>query len=326
LVGETRAERGKKRRKRTLSTISQVLNPVDHDVEIEGEGSASEAEGVIISDDEGWTDPVTRAPVDKKLDVPSDDEFSASSMYSQDGKNREVSVPRDDLTPSKRAVEPGFTFRLRSAEKRNSLLSLDTNSQSLVEEKDAATLAQTPIKSSQPYKPSPSPTSILSNPIPSIVTHDANNTTPPGKATRQNRLLPNPMSTSLLDPSVPATPASRTFAAAISNSSSGRSLAAPPRLHHTPFHLRKTLILDLDETLIHSTSRPLSYAASAGGGLLGLSFGGLLGGRGKRREGHTVEVVIGGRSTTYHVYKRPYVDHFLKKVRGDRGAELDLWY
>lgn len=47
---------------------------------------------------------------------------------------------------------------------------------------------------------------------------------------------------------------------------------------------------------------------------MGLSFGGLLGGRRSRREGHTVEVVLNGRSTTYHVYKRPYVDHFLKKV------------
>ena len=39
-------------------------------------------------------------------------------------------------------------------------------------------------------------------------------------------------------------------------------------------------------------------------------------GKGKLRQaGHTVEVVLNGRSTTYHVYKRPYVDHFLKKVR-----------
>ena len=39
------------------------------------------------------------------------------------------------------------------------------------------------------------------------------------------------------------------------------------------------------------------------------------GGGGARGEGHVVEVVLGGRSTLYHVYKRPYVDHFLKKVR-----------
>ena len=135
--------------------------------------------------------------------------------------------------------------------------------------------------------------SVLENPIP-----------PSGNTrSRQARLLPNPMATSLLDPSVPAVPASRMMM-----TSGSRTVR-----HQTPFHLQKTLILDLDETLIHSTSRPLSYAASAGGGLLGLSFGGLFG-RGKRKEGHTVEVVMRGRSTTYHVYKRPYVDHFLRKV------------
>lgn len=91
----------------------------------------------------------------------------------------------------------------------------------------------------------------------------------------------------------------------------------------TPFHLRKTLILDLDETLIHSTSRPMNIQSSGmggGGGLAGISLAGLFpgssgrGGGGARGEGHTVEVVLGGRSTLYHVYKRPFVDHFLKKV------------
>jgi CTD nuclear envelope phosphatase 1 len=70
----------------------------------------------------------------------------------------------------------------------------------------------------------------------------------------------------------------------------------------TPFHLPKTLVLDLDETLIHSTSRPLPAP-----GIRGLF--------GTRRTAHTVEVVMGGRSTLYHVYKRPFVDYFLRKVR-----------
>ncbi|BEI83980.1 hypothetical protein CcaverHIS002_0405840 [Cutaneotrichosporon cavernicola] len=121
---------------------------------------------------------------------------------------------------------------------------------------------------------------------------------------RRARLLPNPMTTSLLDPSVPAAPqrhASPAIPAPI--------VVRPP--HQTPFHLQKTLILDLDETLIHSTSRPIG-SSSSGGGMLGIGSG-LFGRRG-RREGHTVEVVLNGRSTTYHVYKRPYVDFFLKKV------------
>ncbi|KAK4047309.1 Nuclear envelope morphology protein 1 [Microbotryomycetes sp. JL201] len=69
------------------------------------------------------------------------------------------------------------------------------------------------------------------------------------------------------------------------------SVPRPPRM--TP----KTLVLDLDETLIHSTSRP--YAPS------------------KRNAGlkvRVVEVVLDGRSTVYTVYKRPWVDFFLRKV------------
>ncbi|KAI9632045.1 NLI interacting factor-like phosphatase-domain-containing protein [Dioszegia hungarica] len=150
-----------------------------------------------------------------------------------------------------------------------------------------------------------SPAGILSNPLPGTSPSRARTSltpTPP----RGARLLPNPMNTSLLDPSVSL------FSATLPP-----QLPPPPpriRPHHTPFHLQKTLILDLDETLIHSTSRPLGYGTSGGGGMLGISLGGLLGGRKSRREGHTVEVVLRGRSTTYHVYKRPYVDHFLKKA------------
>lgn len=119
---------------------------------------------------------------------------------------------------------------------------------------------------------------------------------------RTPRLLPNPMQTSLLDPSVPAVP----------HRSVSPTNAPSVRPQHTPFHLQKTLILDLDETLIHSTSRPMG-ASHSGTGMLGLGPG-LFGGKRRRREGHTIEVVLNGRSTTYHVYKRPYVDFFLKRV------------
>jgi CTD nuclear envelope phosphatase 1 len=84
-----------------------------------------------------------------------------------------------------------------------------------------------------------------------------------------------------------------------------REATPPLPAHKTPFHLPKTLVLDLDETLIHSTSKPMSLS-SGGFGLLGF---------GRRNKGHTVEVVLGGRSTLYHVYKRPFVDYFLRKVR-----------
>lgn len=94
-------------------------------------------------------------------------------------------------------------------------------------------------------------------------------------------------------------------------SSGGTSRTTPPASRKMPFHLQqKTLVLDLDETLIHSTSRPILSSGSSGSGLLAL------GGFGKKNKGagHVVEVVLGGRSTLYHVYKRPFVDYFLRKV------------
>lgn len=53
--------------------------------------------------------------------------------------------------------------------------------------------------------------------------------------------------------------------------------------------------------------------ASLGGGLLA-GTGGLLGSNARARGGHMVEVVLNGRSTLYTVYKRPFVDYFLRKV------------
>ncbi|KAG5715823.1 Nuclear envelope morphology protein 1 [Termitomyces sp. T112] len=90
-----------------------------------------------------------------------------------------------------------------------------------------------------------------------------------------------------------------------------RSSTPSSGVRKTPFHLQKTLVLDLDETLIHSTSRPI-HSSVGGGGFFGLgSFR-------TRNKGasHMVEVVLGGRSTLYHVYKRPFVDFFLRTVSG----------
>ncbi len=92
--------------------------------------------------------------------------------------------------------------------------------------------------------------------------------------------------------------------------SSNAGLPIAPR--KTPFHLPKTLVLDLDETLIHSTSRLLPAP-----GIRGLF--------GARRAAHTVEVVLGSRSTLYHVYKRPFVDFFLRKVRVSKRCHSSVW-
>ena len=204
-------------------------------------------------------------------DIEVDEDALDINPVTQNNDTSPVDQPADSefLSAAPKPHRESFSFRLRSAE-NNALRET----------------IPPPAHSSRTYTRAHNPPSILSNPI-----------------KKTNRLLPNPMATSVLDPSVPVASTSITV-----------PHPNPPRPHQTPFHHQKTLILDLDETLIHSTSRPLSYAGSAGGGIMGLSFGGLLGGRRSRREGHTVEVVLNGRSTTYHVYKRPYVDHFLKKV------------
>jgi len=79
------------------------------------------------------------------------------------------------------------------------------------------------------------------------------------------------------------------------------SPSAIPRAHLPPPKLTpKTLVLDLDETLIHS-----------------IRSGGSFGKRGapKGLKTRVVEVMLDGRSTVYTVYKRPWVDFFLRKVR-----------
>lgn len=132
-------------------------------------------------------------------------------------------------------------------------------------------------------------------------------------------LLLNPYAGSLLTTHHPKSSKRRSLPAG----SSPRTLTPTPTTRtRTPLHLPKTLVLDLDETLIHSTARAPNN--SYGQGLFsagGLGFGsgnggvgfGIWGGK-KMGPGHMVEVVLGGRSTLYHVYKRPFVDYFLRKV------------
>jgi hypothetical protein len=121
---------------------------------------------------------------------------------------------------------------------------------------------------------------------------------------------------------------SHSLKASSSRSSTRSSLLStstpPPSTRKSSIQMPKTLVLDLDETLIHSTSRPFpTYSSSFfsssrkhGGDSL-FSSRSLFGPgkhRGKRGEGHVVEVMLGGRRTVYHVYKRPFVDFFLRTV------------
>lgn len=59
---------------------------------------------------------------------------------------------------------------------------------------------------------------------------------------------------------------------------------------------RKTLVLDLDETLIHSLSRGTRRTFNNGG-----SF-------------HSIEIRLNNISSLYQVYKRPYCDYFLWEI------------
>ncbi|WVQ73231.1 hypothetical protein IAR50_002797 [Cryptococcus sp. DSM 104548] len=321
-VGETRATRGRGRRRvrgrgsaglggavsvsagleglRELGErvlVNAGISPPEDEQDHDGEGSEGE----------GWVDPVTRGPegAESMEEVPpGEDEFAATVSG---GELRLDPGTADDETIRANGPDPNFTFRLRSAARKSS-------------EDEVASGRTTPSRKPIPFERPPSPTSILENPIPynpnsklQITLPDEQPVQPAPRRASGGKLLANPISTSLLDPSVPA-PASNAESTLFRKPSPRLPKAVPT----TPFHLQKTLILDLDETLIHSTSRPLSYpgGSSGGGGILGLSLGGVLGigGKGKGREGHTVEVVVNGRSTMYHVYKRPYVDHFLRKV------------
>ncbi|CAO3692975.1 unnamed protein product [Umbelopsis ramanniana] len=81
------------------------------------------------------------------------------------------------------------------------------------------------------------------------------------------------------------------------SSQKGERASTPSIPHPLPlsYYRSKTLVLDLDETLIHSTSR--------GNGVPGAS------GR-----AHVIEVVVDKHACLYYVYKRPHVDYFLRKV------------
>ncbi|KAL6309736.1 NLI interacting factor-like phosphatase-domain-containing protein [Sparassis latifolia] len=175
--------------------------------------------------------------------------------------------------------------------------------------------ANPPPLSPPPSKPAVPP--LLSVPFPSPPPTPSVSPPPIPAASITVHRLPEQLSyedTTLLAPPLASAISPSTSQGTHSNTPS-RSSTPPTVATHktTPFHWPKTLVLDLDETLIHSTSRPIYASSTGGSGLLGL--GGIFGRRNKGA-GHMVEVVLGGRSTLYHVYKRPFVDYFLRKVSG----------
>lgn len=86
----------------------------------------------------------------------------------------------------------------------------------------------------------------------------------------------------------------------------------------------KVLVLDLDETLIHSTLSPTpgwglfhaqnQFSVRLTNGLLNILGLGSTIPPHARLQLRTIEVRIDGRRVCYQVYKRPWVDYFLRKV------------
>ncbi|WWC70733.1 uncharacterized protein I206_104684 [Kwoniella pini CBS 10737] len=316
-----------------LSTISNEIEGSGSEIERELENSLNETSDED-EEDENWIDPlVTRAPSNQdslEQSPPSDNDFTSTI----------TTTIEDDEKRNK--DHANFSFRLKSAQSKTSDLHIIDPSPPDTIRRKSSTLTS--------FRRQPSPPSILSNPIPKLsiptITQveeenedsltPVSSKTPTSTVGKKSSILANPISTSILDPTVPApikkndssifrktNLMSSTLSTTTTTTTGSINTRIPRSISTTPFHLQKTLILDLDETLIHSTSRPLKslngngFSSSGGGGILGLSLNGFNSGNKfnrSNREGHCVEVVLNGRSTMYHVYKRPYVDHFLKKV------------
>ncbi|KAG8862242.1 Nuclear envelope morphology protein 1 [Tulasnella sp. 330] len=232
------------------------------------------------------------------------------------GPSTSKSAPTTTDSPTMTTTLPAFS---------SSAFSLEEDTSSLMIPKDASspTFQFTPPTPHTPPVPLPAPKTLLLNP------YAGSFLTKPSKASKRrskdlSQIDDTTLSSSSTSPTTSNTtpPPSR---ALTPTSSSLASMSMPRSAVHRP----KTLILDLDETLIHSTSKaPAQYHSSYGQGLFsagglgfgigssaGFGFGGsAVWGARRGGPGHMVEVVLGGRSTLYHVYKRPYVDYFLKKV------------
>ncbi|KAF7798931.1 hypothetical protein EIP86_010159 [Pleurotus ostreatoroseus] len=165
----------------------------------------------------------------------------------------------------------------------------DTEDEAAKDEKPVGIIVQ---------EPPPIPPPICPAPLPLAASLSRSNT---DSAISLLDIKP-PLAPSPLASDQPPVPTDATRANELSRTPTPSSMKAK-----TGLHMQKTLVLDLDETLIHSTSRPLPQQGA--GWLSAFSFG-----RRNKAAGHMVEVVLGGRSTLYHVYKRPFVDYFLRKV------------
>lgn len=280
---------------------------------------------------------------------------SSSSSHGLGDIEEEVTGLPNDSEPSSSSRSPNETLWDHPGPLKTKIR------QKAVHQPAASTSPPPEISLNYEYTPPTSPGTASSSLAPSpdadhyedALTSPSLEFTPPTPDTKPSRPLPSPSSSQvlLLNPSYapsflitnPKTlrrrgkdPESAGTSTPDYASTPQRTLTPTPLRSRQPFPT-KTLVLDLDETLIHSTSR--TPTASYGQGLFsagGLGFGigsggigfGIWGGK-KTGPGHMVEVVLGGRSTLYHVYKRPFVDYFLKKVCTTQHSKLhtliDIW-
>ena len=237
-------------------------------------GNGQELDGEEVEGENGAQQLLEK---DKEVELEDDQVSVASSGEELDSPPLHNGLSPPLMDPRTQAIDP-----------RTQALEIDPRSQAL----DPSQLPSLPKPPSPSSLLRPSPSFEFSPPSPIIPSPETTTATTRPATRSRLLLLPNPLAessgNSLLHPSTPNAPSTP--------SSDASSYLNAPLRKKTPFHKPKTLILDLDETLIHSTSR------SSGTGA------------GRKGEGHMVEVFLGGRSTVYHVYKRPYVDYFLKKV------------
>ncbi|KAJ9094911.1 hypothetical protein QFC19_007767 [Naganishia cerealis] len=287
----------------------------------------SNEQGFPLKGDADWVNPVTRAPDNPEDLIRQAVEADLQSGSSDVGISNSVNLTRPltlEHSAPHRHSPNSISFQLKK-----------NPTASAISESSCEDSSQSSTSGSGPQLPS----SILTNSprhfngIPTLIpqlkllqstSEEGSPTSEKNSSLHNTSLVTRARNTKLLPAplSVPLSASAARFSqrrsdpgssSRISHSHHQPSLSItsiPGALSTTPFHRPKTLILDLDETLIHSTSRPMSLQSSGmgpGSGMLGISLSGLFsggkhqrGGGGARGEGHVVEVVLGGRSTLYH--------------------------
>lgn len=312
-VDDSGVEKGRRRGNDAVAGLEAPL--IEEDDEYEGEEESplrDKAERVK-------RERARLAAVAAAGDVSSSGPSLPDGQPSTSSSTRQSPPVPESPSPSTR---PAFSLSTFSLEETIPIDSATPSRSSSSSTWPSPTLQFTPPTPHQPPTPLPPPQTLLLNPYAtSFLTTHTRSSRRRGREPENQTSDSPPLGASSSGSSIINTtpPASRAL--------TPTSTPPIPRSRR-PVHRPKTLVLDLDETLIHSTSKaPANYYASYGQGLFsagglgfgigssgGFGFGGNTWGSRRGGPGHMVEVVLNGRSTLYHVYKRPFVDYFLKKA------------